>query len=447
MSLLDTAISLANGKLQHKFSTMSNEEIVNNSMDEDELISFQLRARLSEIDFSLIWRVMSQSPNWSYKGNEYFLKGKNLGSAKNAMEQLDMFALQSLSFRNDDELMRGKEINEDLRSSRLDLLQKIFYFCKENDKPIPTHYFDVVPNPEELFSSPDSQTSYQNSQKVIGQRKKKTNVTNEPGTEQYFRTVNKKKQSEKSFVQISHDGSDKNAKLKWPSPNESVDAVQKMDFKSSSTSPKIDFQKNHEEWRFFMGTKHSLLLYGFGSKQNILNDFATKTLQSCGDVLILNGFDPSISVSSILDLFVDLFLSGVQPSSSTKSESFYNHDIGMIRPSPLFISKLVKRATAIGKAVGSRCTKPIYLVIHNIEGSGLRDPDSLKALAALILNSDVNDGMKIHEKNTYCNRVVQIVASIDHVDAVSFLDMEAMTNLSWVSIIDKSLLKYVLIVF
>jgi hypothetical protein len=73
------------------------------------------------------------------------------------------------------------------------------------------------------------------------------------------------------------------------------------------------------------------------------------------------------------------------------------------------------------------------LVIHNIEGSGLRDADSLKALAALVLNSDAKDSMRKEDKDTYCNRVVQLVASIDHVDAVSFLDMEAMTNFSWVS--------------
>lgn len=414
---------------------MSVQANVTHEIDEDELLSFQLRARLSEIDFSLIWRVMAQSPNWSYKGNEYFLNGKNLGSAKIAMEKLDKFALPSLSFRKEEDIAHDRELDDDLRGSRLDLLEKIFHFCKENDKPVPTYYFDVVQDPEELSFSPDSRTPHKDSEKVKPQRTKKNNVQHEPGAEQYFANVNKKNQTEKPFVQISNDGFDTKSKLKWPTPNESVNAVKKMNVKTSPSSPTMNnLKKNHEEWRFLMGTKHSLLLYGFGSKRKLLNDFATKTLQPCGDVLILNGFDPSISVSSILDLLVDIFLSGVQPSSSSsKSESFHEHDIGMIRPSPLFVPTLVKRATNIGKALGSRCTKPIYLVIHNIEGSGLRDPSSLKALVALISNSDVNDGMSYDDKDTYRNRVVQLVASIDHVDAVSFLDMEAMTNFSWVS--------------
>jgi hypothetical protein len=413
---------------------MSVEANVSHDIDEDELLSFQLRARLSEIDFSLIWRVMAQSPNWSYKGNEYFLYGKNLGSAKIAMEKLDKFALPSLSFRKEEDIAHIRELDDDLRASRIDLLEKIFHFCKENDKPVPTYYFDVVQDPEEVSFSPDSRTSHKDSEKVRAHRVKKTNIQNEPGAEQYFANVNKKNQTEKPFVEISNDGFDTKSKLKWPTPNESVDAVKKMNVETSPSSPKMNnLQKNHEEWRFLMGTKHSLLLYGFGSKQKLLNDFATKALQPCGDILILNGFDPFISVSSILDLLVDIFLSGVQPSSSSKSESFHEHDIGKIRPSPLFVPTLVKRATNIGKALGSRCTKPIYLAIHNIDGSGLRDPDSQKALVALISNSDVNDGICKDDKDRYRNRVVQLVASIDHVDAESFLDMEAMTNFSWVS--------------
>lgn len=408
------------------------------AIEKDELLSFQLRARLSDIDFGgLIWRVMSHSPQWTYKGSEYYLNGKNLGSAKHAMEKLDAFALPYLTFRNCIDTAQDRDFDESLKASRLDLLEKIFYFCKENDRPIPMHYFDIVPDPKtDVVGFSDINISDEKTSKLKPRRPNNVAVSNEPGTEQYFAKLSKKKQLEKPYVQISQDIFETTAsKLKWPNPTSCVDEVRNKSLKNDIASSSItqNFERYHDEWRFLLSTKHSLLFYGFGSKRGMINAFSSKSLQPTGDVLILNGYDPSISVASILDLFVDMFLNGIHPSIPATPEYFDSYDIGMVRPSPISEPLVVTRAISIGKAVGLTSTKAIYLVIHNIEGSGLRNPYTYKALSALVFHSDAIDGVNTQETDSYRSRVVRLVASVDHIDAPSFLDMDVMANFSWVS--------------
>jgi origin recognition complex subunit 2 len=86
------------------------------------------------------------------------------------------------------------------------------------------------------------------------------------------------------------------------------------------------YKKQFKEWRFLLSTNHSLMLYGYGSKFNLLNDFAQQELSEEGYAIVLNGFDPEISAESILKLLVNLFLNGNEPAPLSHPIPGYEED-------------------------------------------------------------------------------------------------------------------------
>jgi hypothetical protein len=87
---------------------------------------------------------------------------------------------------------------------------------------------------------------------------------------------------------------------------------------------------------------------------------------------------------------------------------------------------LVERAITVSRALAVKATEtllPIFLVIHNIEGPGLRNEIAQEALAALLVNSIVENGVA----------AIRLVASMDHVDTSALLWSPAtMANFSWI---------------
>ena len=395
----------------------------------DALLSFQLRGRLSEIHFPLIWNIMPEL-GWKYDtSGEYIApNGANLGSSKAAMEKLDVWALQCLRFRIE---MKEQRVEDELfkgfREIRKDLLTAIFDKCMKEGKPVPCFYFDE----DDKIADDDDDDDDDDASKQGSKAKRETSVAkhhfvsataNEIGTEEYFSKRTQTKKNEKA------------TRLKWPNPQDCVDAI-----RSESQADQIDGSKvveRYPEWKFLLSTNHSLLLYGFGSKQMLLNDFASKELSPDGDVLSLNGFDPDVNISQVLDILVQLFLNGVEPSPIPQIQISADgnvDDIGMIRTPHRLTSSIVQRAISIARILGARHPKPIYLVIHNIDGVGLRSDDAQRALSSLVINSNTVDGSKSGAPFEGC-RVLRIVASVDQVDAPIFLwDVETMNNYSWVS--------------
>ena len=119
------------------------------NLNADDLLSFQLRGRLAEINFFHIWRVIQSQPShmrWTFNNNTYITpNGTNLGTAKEAMEKLDSYALEGLTFRNNQS--RESQMNDDgenfeLKKIRRDLLTAIYEDCKKNNSILPSYYFD-----------------------------------------------------------------------------------------------------------------------------------------------------------------------------------------------------------------------------------------------------------------------------------------------------------------
>lgn len=422
--------------------------------EHDALLSFQLRARLANMNFSrFIWRVMPKL-GWKYINSkaEYVApNGINFGTSKQAMEKLDRYALEPLMFqnvwkKNVDCLEQNDDDHIEMKKLREDLLTAIFYQCKKTGDALPCFYFDESDGEEEVDDENDSTGIGAKTKQESRVRKLTTTnrsssfksaTANEKGTDEYFEGNKPKSHKTKSGqnARPKDDGI-----LKWPSPQECVKNVLELtdtvEIKKARQTTESHVKCHGEEWKFLLSTNHSLLLYGYGSKKYLLDNFAKAYLNTDGGVLTLNGYDPQINITQILDILVHLFLNGIEPAPIHQldvNEQMRGPPIGMFQSPLELCSATVRRAVGIAKALGTQCPRPIYLVIHNIDGVGLRSRDGQRALSVLVTHSVALHGHFSKGETFQDQRIVRIAASTDHVDTSMFLwDLETMNNFSWI---------------
>jgi origin recognition complex subunit 2 len=174
--------------------------------------------------------------------------------------------------------------------------------------------------------------------------------------------------------------------------------------------------QSFEAWRFLVSTNQSLLLYGAGSKRQLLQQFANEELDKDGDVLEIDGFDKDVTMEGILELFVDYWLDGREPSLVDPYHIHTSNDNRDMKPFyPLNgESYIILQAVAIAKriaAIVSTTLRPVYVVLHNIDGIGLRNPTAQEALSVLVSQSVTSCGLN----------AIRLVASVDHVNAPALL--------------------------
>ncbi|KAG7360072.1 origin recognition complex subunit 2 [Nitzschia inconspicua] len=183
-----------------------------------------------------------------------------------------------------------------------------------------------------------------------------------------------------------------------------------------------------EDWRFLVSTNHSLLLYGVGSKRHLLQRFAHDELDQDGDVVELDGYDKSITIEEILELLVDQWLEGKDPSVDIYHVTCTNNDDNLRNPVyPLNGENyLVQKALAVGKriaAIVETSFRPIYLVLHTIDGPGLRNATAQEALSVLVSESVTKCGWN----------AIRLVASMEHVNAPTLLwDISTRQRFRWI---------------
>lgn len=186
------------------------------------------------------------------------------------------------------------------------------------------------------------------------------------------------------------------------------------------------YESDFEDWRFLLSTNHSLLFFGAGSKRVLLDRFCEHELDKEGYALAINGYDSRVTVAGILDLLVTLFLDGQEPTpmSSIAAEDGDHKRIGISNPWKAHI--LVERAIDVSRALAHEATRslvPIFLVVHNLDGESFRSTLAQEALAALVVNSTVGNGVT----------AIRLVASVDHVDASALLwNVSTSANFSWI---------------
>ncbi|XP_052805589.1 origin recognition complex subunit 2-like [Mya arenaria] len=151
--------------------------------------------------------------------------------------------------------------------------------------------------------------------------------------------------------------------------------------------------KEHSEmfrtWMYQMCNGFNILLYGFGSKRNLMEDFRNTTLSGFSQ-LVVNGYFPSLSVKHILNSITEDIL---DHSGSFKS--------------PLDQVEFIK--TEFEKSGDD-----FFLIIHNIDGTMLRNEKTQNVLSLLSLVPSIH-----------------IIASVDHINSSLIWDQTKCCRFRW----------------
>ncbi|KAF9450193.1 origin recognition complex subunit 2 [Macrolepiota fuliginosa MF-IS2] len=124
----------------------------------------------------------------------------------------------------------------------------------------------------------------------------------------------------------------------------------------------------------------NVLCYGYGSKRQLLNHFASEFCSKKGHVVVANGFQPDFTIKDLLNQIENV--PGIQdlelPSSVPE-----------------------KQAQRISKFFSQSTQKAhLYIVVHNIDSAVLRTPRAKSVLSLLALIPNIH-----------------IIASIDHINS------------------------------
>lgn len=151
--------------------------------------------------------------------------------------------------------------------------------------------------------------------------------------------------------------------------NMELSSEHKKSVKSLNEEHKLNFDK----WLTMMDEGYTVLLHGLGSKRNLLQAFHKEKLAK-EHVVVVNGFFPSLTIKDVLDSILEIL-----ELSATGSP----HEIvGMIEEE-------MKEIPALN----------LFLIVHNIEGSMLRNDKAQNVLSQLA-----------------SIRNLHMIASIDHIN-------------------------------
>lgn len=150
------------------------------------------------------------------------------------------------------------------------------------------------------------------------------------------------------------------------------------------------FQENQayfQKWLVVLNEGFNVLLYGLGSKRNLINSFHKELIKS-QPVVIVNGFFPGLTIQDILNgIATDILEIATTPSNPHEA------------------------VAAIERELVALTDLHIFLLVHNIDGPNLRVPkvqDILSRLARV--------------------RNIHLIASVDHINAPLMWDHSKLSN-------------------
>ncbi|KAL4854768.1 DNA polymerase iota [Chlorella vulgaris] len=148
-------------------------------------------------------------------------------------------------------------------------------------------------------------------------------------------------------------------------------------------------QSQFAGWWAHLRAGNSVLLYGYGSKHDLLNTFAREHTRD-GACLAVNGMQPSLSAKQVL-----------QHATAAIKGSKASYYRGCSKKDLL---ELIQRDE-----------RHLYVVLHNIDGRGLRDHDTQRQLSELAALPNVH-----------------LAATIDHANAAIMWDQQTRDRFAWV---------------
>ncbi|KAL7508099.1 hypothetical protein ACHAXN_005191 [Cyclotella atomus] len=174
------------------------------------------------------------------------------------------------------------------------------------------------------------------------------------------------------------------------------------------------YNNQFRDWSFSLSTGHSILMYGLGSKRDVLESFGV-ALAAEGNVISINGYDAAMNLTELFDILIQIV------TSEEESTPFDEPDVSVNQTEVR--KEWVKKAAFVAERYSD--DRPLFLLIHNIDGEKLSSLCAQEALATLT---------KASKRNGQPN--IRIVASIDDVNRSMFWDptIEHKFNWSWKSV-------------
>lgn len=141
-------------------------------------------------------------------------------------------------------------------------------------------------------------------------------------------------------------------------------------------------EANYARWEFELGQGFNLLLYGYGSKLHIINDFARRRCSRNGHVVIVNGFwSPAVSMRDVLDAICD-------PLPDIARDTEASSSLGGIERQTQRIYRYFALPT---HPTPAKRIRPLFLIIHSIDHSTqLRTPRARACLSLLASNPHIH---------------------------------------------------------
>ncbi|XP_061711160.1 origin recognition complex subunit 2 [Cydia pomonella] len=157
--------------------------------------------------------------------------------------------------------------------------------------------------------------------------------------------------------------------------------------KSKITELNQSYEQVFDKWMYILSEDFNIVLYGIGSKRSVLHQFQKKKLSDY-PCIVVNGFFPSLTIKSILESIVmDLLKCSHVPSN---------------------VGDVVK---LIETRLSDEDTE-LFLIIHNIDGTMLRNAKAQTTLASLCQIKNVHT-----------------IATIDHINAPLLWDHNKLSKL------------------
>lgn len=163
---------------------------------------------------------------------------------------------------------------------------------------------------------------------------------------------------------------------------------------AETTALIASYQKCYARWRFDLLSGYNLLFYGVGSKKALLEHFAATSLTDTTAVCI-NGYLPSVSLKQVIQTLA----AAVGRAAGAPREE----ERAPKQPPPGGSSATAELLRAL--AAGG---ESISVIVHNVDGPGVRGPEAQRALAELAASPSVH-----------------MVASVDNINAPLLWDRHA----------------------
>lgn len=153
------------------------------------------------------------------------------------------------------------------------------------------------------------------------------------------------------------------------------------------------YRSQYSQWLLYLSEGFNILLHGYGSKINLLNDFCSEKLSGNYNYMIIRGYLPTLRLKDVLVNLAESLNITLEPFSNVIS-------------SARFLIDEINNLDDVDDVV---------LVIYNIDGPNLRDDTSQTVFSLLAETKNIH-----------------IIASVDNVNASILWDLKKTEKFLWI---------------